>query len=200
MAEPSLASVMSMMATVLERVEERDRERESRAGTERQERQAEKIIEKIPAMTDDTDLELYLQGLENEFIQANIHCDRWKSLVTPRLIPALKDHIGDLQADPSSSYQDIKDRLLDRVGQTSLQAGQQLFELRPKDICDKSSSQLLYCGNQMLCVPACDIYSTQVSCTGYTVPSLFGSVTRRFLSATMLHLWCYGTQESRVPH
>ncbi len=143
MAEPSLASVMSMMATVLERVEERDRERESRAGTERQERQAEKIIEKIPAMTDDTDLELYLQGLENEFVQANIHRDRWKSLVTPRLTPALKDHIGDLQADPSSSYQDIKDRLLDRVGQTSLQAGQQLFELRPKDIYDKSSSQLL---------------------------------------------------------
>jgi len=143
MAEPFLASVMSMMAAVLEKVEERDRERESRAGTERQERQAEKIIEKIPAMTEGADLELYLQGLENEFTQANIPHDRWKSLVTPRLTPALKDHIGDLQADSSSSYQDIKDRLLDRVGQTCLQAGQQLFELRPKDICDKSSSQLL---------------------------------------------------------
>ncbi len=75
MAEPSLASVMSMMATVLDRVEERDRERESRAGTERQEQQAEKIIEKIPAMTDDTDLELYLQGLENEFVQTFIVTD-----------------------------------------------------------------------------------------------------------------------------
>ena len=64
MAEPSLASVMTMMAKVLEKVEKRDTERETRASTERQERQAEKIIDKIPAMTEGSDLELYLQGLE----------------------------------------------------------------------------------------------------------------------------------------
>ena len=143
MAEPSLASVMTMMAKVLERVEKRDTERETRASTERQERQAEKIIDKIPAMTEGSDLELYLQGLENEFTQARIPGDRWKSLLTPWLTPALKDHIGDLQADPSSTYSEIKDRLLDRVGQTSLQAGQQLFELRSKDIREKSSSQVI---------------------------------------------------------
>ena len=128
MAEPSLASIMRMMAKVLEKVEKRDTERETRASTERQERKAEKIIDKIPAMTEGSDLELYLQGLENEFTQARIPGDRWKSLLTPRLTPALKDHIGDLQADPSSTYSEIKDTLLDRVGQISLQAGQQLFE------------------------------------------------------------------------
>ena len=143
MAEPSLASVMTMMAKVLEKVEKRDTERETRASTERQERQAEKIIDKIPAMTEGSDLELYLQGLENEFTQARISGDRWKSLLTPRLTPALKDHIGDLQADPSSTYSEIKDRLLDRVGQTSLQEGQQLFELRSKDIREKSLSQVI---------------------------------------------------------
>ena len=37
MAEPSLASVMTMIAKVLEKVEKRDTERETRASTERQE-------------------------------------------------------------------------------------------------------------------------------------------------------------------
>ena len=94
-------------------------------------------------MTEGSDLELYLQGLENEFTQARIPGNRWKSLLTPQLTPALKNHIGDLQADPSSTYSDIKDRLLDRVGPTSLQAGQQPFELRSNDIREKSSSQVI---------------------------------------------------------
>ena len=63
----------------------------------------EQAIEKIPAMTDTSDVELYVQSLENELIQAGVPREWWKSLLTPRLIPVLKDHIGDLQAEPATS-------------------------------------------------------------------------------------------------
>ena len=78
-------------------------------------------------MTESSNVELYLQLLENELHQADVPCTRWKSILTPHLTPALKDHIGDLQADPTKSYDDIKARLLDRSGQTALRVGVRAF-------------------------------------------------------------------------
>ncbi len=56
--EPTLAGVMTMMATMLKRVEERDVVREAEARVERRERQAERNIEKLPALAEGADLEL----------------------------------------------------------------------------------------------------------------------------------------------
>ncbi len=78
-------------------------------------------------MAEGADLELYIQSFENDLAQAGICREKWKSYFTSRLPPFLNDHIGDLQADHTTTYDQIKDRLLTRVGQTSLQAGQQLF-------------------------------------------------------------------------
>ncbi len=100
-----------MMATMLKRVEEQDVVREAEARVERRERQAERNIEKLPAMAEGADLELYIQSFENDLAQAGICREKWKSYLTPRLPPSLKDHIGDLQADHTTTYDQIKDRL-----------------------------------------------------------------------------------------
>ncbi len=102
-----------MMATMLKRVEEQDVLREAEARAERREMQAERNIEKLPAMAEGADVELYIQSFENDLVQAGI-CH--ESFLIPRLPPSLKDHIGDLQDDYTTTYDQIKDRLLIRVG------------------------------------------------------------------------------------
>ncbi len=88
--EPTLAGVMTMMATMLKRVEELDVVREAEARVERRERQAERNIEKLPAMAEGADLELYnIQSFENDLAQAGICREKWKSYLTPRLPPSL---------------------------------------------------------------------------------------------------------------
>ena len=43
----------------------------------------------------------------------------------------LKDLVSDLQVDHTADFEDVRARLLDCVGKTSTQAGQQVLELRP---------------------------------------------------------------------
>ncbi len=143
MPEVSITSVMNMMAQLLHRSQQERSEDKERMARLEQKRDSEKLIDKIPPMFESSDVELYLQSLENELIQANIPRGRWKSLLTPRLTPTLKEQIGDLQGNLESTYEDIKARLLDRAGLTPLQAGQQLFNMRPRDVKDMSSSQLI---------------------------------------------------------
>ena len=114
------------------------------------ERIAEKAVEKIPAMTRHDDVELYIQGLENDLQQANIPLNQWKLILTTRLTPSLKDFIRNLQADPAYTFADVKARLLDSVGQTPTQAGQLLFEMKQKDVQGKTTAQLIQYTERLL--------------------------------------------------
>ena len=100
-------------------------------------------MDKIPIMRPTDNVELYVQGLENDLQQATIPRDRWKLILTTRLTPVLQDLVSDLQVDHTADFEDVKARLLDCVGQTSAQAGQQVLELRPVDVRTKSTAQVM---------------------------------------------------------
>ena len=152
--EESLKAEKDREETIRQREQEdyrkRREEEEVRRKVMEKERIAEKAVEKIPAMTRHDDVELYIQGLENDLQQANIPLNRWKLILTTRLTPILKDFIRDLQADPAYTFADVKSRLLDSVGQTPTQAGQLLFEMKQKDVQGKSTAQLIQYTERLL--------------------------------------------------
>ena len=135
MAVKSDVSLNQILATMTE-ILSRDRDKEKT-------RRAERTIDKIPAMQKNDDVELYIQGIENELLQAGYPQDKWKAVLTSRLTPVMKELISDLQATPTTTFEDIKDRLLDCAGQTSTQAGQEFFELKPKEMKGKSTAQAI---------------------------------------------------------
>ena len=94
-------------------------------------------------MQKNDDIKLYIQGIENKLLQAGYPQDMWNAMLTSRLTLAMKELISDLQATPTVTFEDIKDRLLDCAGQTSSQAGQEIFELKPKEIMGNSTAQAL---------------------------------------------------------
>ena len=100
-------------------------------------------MDKIPIMRPTNDVELYVQGLENDLQQATIPRDCWKFTLTTRLTPVLKDLVSDLQVDHTADFEDGKARLLNCVGQTSTQAGQRVLQLRPVDIKTKSTALVM---------------------------------------------------------
>ena len=110
----------------------------ARRKQEERNRQAERFIEKIPVMYKSDDIELYIQGVESELRQTSYPQECWKAVLTSRLTPPMKELISDLQVDPHSTFLRIKNRLLDCAGQTSTHAGQELFNLRAKDMRGKS--------------------------------------------------------------
>ena len=140
-----MASILGMMTKLLEESQKnmrvRDRDRDDRA----QERETEAVISKIPPISSTDDVELYLQGLENELAQANYPRRKWKAVLTSRLSPTLKDLVADLQADSTSQFDYFKARLLDCMGQTPVKAGQSYHELRARDF--KGKSMLRSCSN-----------------------------------------------------
>jgi len=54
-------------------------------------REAEKIVDEIPSITEKQNVKLYVQGLENELWQAEYPRHRWKEVLTSRHMPSLKD-------------------------------------------------------------------------------------------------------------
>ena len=75
--------------------------------------------------------------------QAQLPVKHWKTALTSRLTPNTKDLIADLQADSTSSFGEIKDRLLECTGQTQTQAEQRILDLRKQDISSYSIAQLI---------------------------------------------------------
>jgi len=100
----------------------------------------DQALDQIPTMSD---VELYLQSLENELQQMGAQYKQWITVLTPKLPPSLNGHIGDLQAKPNTIYDDLKCRLLERAVQTALQAGRKVFDLSIKELKGKFSLQLI---------------------------------------------------------
>jgi len=69
-------------------------------------------------MKEDEDVELFVQGLENDLLQAVIPKAWWKIILTTRLTPTLKGLIEDLQVDSAYDFEAVKAHLLHCVGQT----------------------------------------------------------------------------------
>ena len=133
--EPSLNHLLDVMTKLLRsiqsqqqadkeaREEEKKKEQEqsktrrnaedARRKQEERDRQAERIIEKVPVMHRSDDIELYIQGFESELRQESYPQERWKAVLTSRLTLPMKKLIPDLQADPHLTFLHIKNRLLD---------------------------------------------------------------------------------------
>ena len=94
-------------------------------------------------MTGKDNIELYIQALEKEKGQAQLPVKCWIVALTSRLTPNIKELITNPQADPTSSFVEIKDRLLECTGQTLTQAGQQILDLQKWDISSYSIDQLI---------------------------------------------------------
>ena len=94
-------------------------------------------------MRDGENVELYLQSFENELEQAGVAKEKWKSLITVRLTPKVKQFIGDLQKDSKAGYSEIKARILIKAGITPAEAGQQLFTSTLDGMRAKSSGEYL---------------------------------------------------------
>ena len=107
------------------------------------ERDARETIARIPTMTSNDEVELYIQSLENELQQANYPRHKWKAALTSRLTPAAKDFVTDLQADPMSDFSDFKERLLDCCGLTAAQAGFTYHKLKVKDLKTRTTAQVI---------------------------------------------------------
>ncbi len=123
--------------------EKRERERIERQEERDREKAIERRIEKFPNMKEGENVELYLQSFENELEQAGVAKEKWKSLVTVRLTPKVKQFVGDLQKDSKAGYTEIKTRILIKAGITPAEAGQQLFNSTIDGMRGKSSGEYL---------------------------------------------------------
>ena len=123
--------------------EERERARIIKEELRDKEKEIERRIEKFPHMKEGENVELYLQSFENELEQAGVAKEKWKSLITVRLTPKVKQFVGNLQRDPQAGYTEIKTRILIKAGITSAEAGQQFFNSTLDGMRGKSSGEYL---------------------------------------------------------
>jgi len=96
-----------------------------------QKRQSEsridRVIARLPRMSDGDDLEEFVMIVEAELLMEEVPKEQWKTALLGCLTQKAKGLVKDIILDQHSTYQVIKNRLLDCTGLSQSMAGEYLF-------------------------------------------------------------------------
>ena len=92
-----------------------------------------KLVDRITPMKEGGEIEVYVHTLEAELIGANIPDEQWKSILLNKVPTKVKALALDLLEDSSTTYLDIKTRLLVRGGISQTEAGIKIYSSWVKD-------------------------------------------------------------------
>ncbi len=92
-----------------------------------------KLVDRITPMKEGGEIEVYVHTLEAELIGANIPDEQWKLILLNKVPTKVNALALDLLEDSSTTYLDIKTRLLVRGGISQTEAGIKIYSSWVKD-------------------------------------------------------------------
>lgn len=102
----------------------------------------EKRLDKIKSFKEGQDIEAFIDSCETQFELNSYPPKYWKSFLAARLPAELTQHLADILRDSSSSYLEVKQRLLAHAGLNSTQAASQFFSVNQAWFTSKSPAQI----------------------------------------------------------
>ena len=102
----------------------------------------ERLLRNLHPIKEKEDLEVYLNGMEHILRQCQVDEDEWLFYLMAKMSGRYAPLVQGLTIDDDEEYEAVKGRMLEAAGLTTIDAGQQLFQLNSADTRGKTALEV----------------------------------------------------------